>query len=116
MKMSHVFVLLPNTYAYTTTISEGIRPLMRFREPEGETFIVSKEAAEKGGIEHNFPCRCIQLKTNTSLTDVGITARIASVLAQHDIACNAVSAYHHDYFFVPEAHGKKALDLLVEAF
>ena len=116
MKKSFAFVLLPNIYAYTTIISEGIRPLMRFREPEGETFIVSKEAAKKGGIEHNFPCRCIQLKTNTSLTDVGITARITSVLAQHEIACNAVSAYHHDYFFVQEAHGKKALDLLVEAF
>ena len=116
MKTSYAFVLLPNTYAYTTAISENLRPLMRFREPEGETFIVSKEAAKKGGIEHNFPCRCIQLKTNTSLADVGITARIARVLAQQNIACNAVSAYHHDYFFVPEVHGKKALDLLAQAF
>lgn len=89
---------------------------MRFREPEGETGIVSKDAAENGGIEYNFPCRCIQLKTNTSFTDVGITALIAAVLAQHNIACNAILAYHHDYFFVPEAYGKKALDLLEEAF
>ena len=85
---------------------------MSFREAEAETYILQKEAAEKNALEFSFPCRCIRLDTPTALTDVGITARVSKLLAQNDIPCNVVAAYHHDYFFIPESLAMKAKQVL----
>ena len=68
--------------------------------------------AERENLAFTFPCRYIQLEEETALTAVGITAKVAAVLAEHDIPCNVVAAYHHDYFFVPEAMAEHAVALL----
>lgn len=112
MNISLEFELLPSVYVYSTKICSGITPLMSFREAEAETYILQKEAAEKNALEFSFPCCCIRLDTPTALTDVGITARVSKVLAQNDIPCNVVAAYHHDYFFVPESLAMKAKQVL----
>lgn len=112
MNISLEFELLPSVYVYSTKTCSDITPLMSFREAMGETYILQKEAAEKNALEFSFPCRCIRLDTPTALTDVGITARVSKVLAQNDIPCNVVAAYHHDYFFVPESLAMKAKQVL----
>lgn len=106
------FVLLPSVYVYSTKTCSGIIPLMSFKEAEAETYILQKEAAEKNALEFSFPSHCIRLDTPTALTDVRITARVSKVLAQNDIPCNVVAAYHHDYFFVPEFLAMKAMRAL----
>ena len=112
MNISLEFVLLPSVYVYSTKICSGITPVMSFREAMGETYILQKEAAEKNALEFSFPCRCIRLNTPTTLTDVGITARVSKALCQNNIPCNVVAAYHHDYFFVPEPLALNAMRTL----
>jgi hypothetical protein len=112
MNISLEFELLPSVYVYSTKTCSDILLLMSFREAEAEIYILQKEAAEKNALEFSFPCRCIRLDTPTALTDVGITARVSKLLAQNDIPCNVVAAYHHDCFFVPESLAMKAKQVL----
>lgn len=110
--MNFEFLLLNPVYVFTQSLPEGITPLGSFEEAVGSSYIIQKVDAEAAGIAATFPCRCIQLKTPTSLTSVGITAQISGVLSQASIPCNVVAAYAHDYFFVPEKQALAALTLL----
>ena len=51
----------------------------------------------------------IWLRVHSSLEAVGLTARIAAVLAERGIAANVIAAAHHDYFFVPWDRREEAL-------
>ena len=82
-----------------------------FREEEGVTAIVPESVARELGEEGPAFAR-ITLQVHSSLTGFGLTAAVASVLAEHGIACNMVAAYHHDHAFVPEQDGERALELL----
>lgn len=82
-----------------------------FREEEGVTAIVPESVARELGEEGPTFAR-ITLQVHSSLTGFGLTAAVASVLAEHGIACNMVAAYHHDHAFVPEQDGERALELL----
>ena len=83
-----------------------------FREEEGITLIVRREESERRGFPSTFPCRMITLNVVSDLAAVGFLARVATELAAHNISVNAVSAYHHDYLFVPVRDAEKALDVL----
>ncbi len=104
------FVLHSSVYVYTQDCPAGITPFAQFSEKEGTTYILRQKEAQ--GLPVTFSCCCIQIEQETALTAVGITAKVAGVLAAAKIPCNVIAAYHHDYFFVPETHGKKALSLL----
>ena len=106
------FILHSPVYVYTQTCPLGLEPLSFFREPQGRSYLLEREEAEREKLAFTFPCRCIQLEEETALTAVGITAKVAAVLAEYDIPCNVVAAYHHDYFFVPEAMAEQAVALL----
>ena len=106
------FILHTPVYVYTQTCPAGVVPLAFFKEQQGESYLLELEAAEREKLAFTFPCRCIQLEAETLLTAVGITAKVAVVLAEHDIPCNVVAAYYHDYFFVPEAIAERAVTLL----
>lgn len=85
-----------------------------FKEQEGITLIVKKADAERLGLPFTFPCRRITLLVHSSLEAVGFFARIAARLAEHGIATNCVSAYHHDHLFVPLEDADRALLVLQE--
>lgn len=82
-----------------------------FREDEGVTAIVPEPLARELGEEGQAFAR-ITLMVHSSLEGFGLTAAVASTLAEHGIACNMVAAYHHDHAFVPAADGERALALL----
>lgn len=82
-----------------------------FREDEGVTAIVPSDLAEELGIEGPDFAR-ITLTVHSDLEGVGLTAAVASALAEAGIACNMVAAFHHDHAFVPAARGEDALSLL----
>ena len=88
--------------------------LLFFREPEGNTYVVTKENA----LAKKIPCKetwaLITVETTTSLNAIGITAYISSILAQYNIPCNVVAAFHHDHLFVPFVQGSSALQILRE--
>lgn len=82
-----------------------------FREDEGVTAIVPEELARELGEEGPAMAR-ITLTVHSSLEGVGLTAAVASTLADNGIACNMVAAFHHDHAFVPAADAERALTRL----
>ena len=86
--------------------------LAMFREEEGVSLIIADHKAAEFGLPLGSPMRQITLTVFSSLDGVGLTAAIAGMLADHGIACNMVSAYHHDHAFVPAAMADRALSLL----
>ena len=110
------FSLLPDTYVYAQQTTLACMPLMMFDGQEGKTYILRKNEAVEQGILFKYPCRCIQLVTKTALNQVGITASIARLLADENISCNVVAAYHHDYFFVSQDKAEIALTVLQSNF
>ena len=86
--------------------------LATFREAEGLSLILPQEAAEFLGLPLTAPMRQIILQVFSSLEGVGLTAAVASVLADRGIACNMVAAYHHDHAFVPAPDAERAVAVL----
>jgi len=66
------------------------------------------------GAEIAFPCRMITCKVQSSLSAVGMIARISKELGSEGISCNVVSAFFHDYLFVPEDDAEMAMDVLLD--
>ena len=82
-----------------------------FREDEGVTAIVPEPVARELGEEGPAMAR-ITLMVHSSLEGVGLTAGVASALADNGIACNMVAAFHHDHAFVPADDAERALEIL----
>jgi hypothetical protein len=93
-------------------IPTAIDPLLTFREQEGTTLVLRREAAERAGLGYQFASRLITLTVHSSLDAVGLLAAITTRLAQAGISVNAVSAFYHDHLFVPEHRAAEALGLL----
>ncbi|MGJ4928068.1 ACT domain-containing protein [Bradyrhizobium sp. HKCCYLS2038] len=92
----------------------GLTPLMLFREREATTLIVRREDAERAGLSYQFAARLITLTVHSALDAVGLLAAVTTALAAAGISVNAVSAFHHDHLFVPEARAHEAVLLLQE--
>ncbi len=73
------------------------------REDEGTTAIVPHDSGDFARIT---------LTVHSALEGVGLTAAVATALAQQGIACNVVAGFHHDHLFVPRARAEEALDVL----
>lgn len=86
--------------------------LATFHEAEGLSLILPEVAARTLGLPLVGPMRQITLQVLSALDGVGLTAAVASVLADHGIACNMVAAFHHDHAFVPAADAERAVGLL----
>jgi len=83
-----------------------------FREAEGLSLILPVEHARAAGLPVDQPMACITLSVFSALEGVGLTAAVATTLADAGIACNMVAAFHHDHAFVPYTLAEKALDVL----
>lgn len=83
-----------------------------FREAEGMSLIVPAEAAEAAGLAVEAVMRQVTLGVPSSLEGVGLTAAVATALAERGIACNMVAALRHDHAFVPEDRAEEAVDAL----
>jgi hypothetical protein len=71
------------------------------REAEGRGAIVELAAARRAGRSVDFVAARITLTVHSDLAAVGLTAAVATRLAQHGIACNVVAGLRHDHLFVP---------------
>ncbi len=83
-----------------------------FREDEGFTLVLPVEVAPAHGFATDLPMARIVLEVYSALDGVGLTAAVATALADENIPCNMVSAYHHDHVFVPELQKHEALRIL----
>lgn len=127
----------PSTYAFCTlrpqksdtakepvkdieqVLSCGIVPLATYHEKEGLTLIVERLEAEKLAIDVPLEIcpshfKRITLKVHSSLDAVGLTAVVATKLAEGGISANVVAAYYHDHIFVQCEKADTAMDLLSE--
>lgn len=108
----------PETYRFCSVADESVTAVLvasslgLFRESEGVTVIVSDDVARRLGLAGSDPMARIVLNVYSALDGVGLTAAVASVLAQADIACNMVAAFHHDHVFVPLPAADKAVAIL----
>jgi hypothetical protein len=56
----------------------------------------------------------ITLTVHSSLDAVGLTAAVATKLAEYDISANVIAAYYHDHIFVQTEKSELALKALRE--
>jgi uncharacterized protein len=85
-----------------------------FKEEEGTTLILLLTEARTLGFSDAMPMRRIVLEVFSALDGVGLTAGVATALAQENIPCNMVAGYHHDHVFVPAAQAEQAQAVLIE--
>ncbi len=103
---------------FCTTADEALaataQPLAlgAFREAEGVSLILPRSAAEALGFLVSLPMRRIELSVNSALDGVGLTAAVASALAEEGVPCNVVAAFWHDHIFVPSQMAERALAAL----
>ncbi|TAD71543.1 MAG: ACT domain-containing protein [Sphingomonadales bacterium] len=75
------------------------------REDEGTTAIVP-------GHGEGAAFARITLTVHSALEGIGLTAVVATALAEAGIACNVVAGFHHDHLFVPWQRRDEALAVL----
>lgn len=92
----------------------GIKPWAIIREKEGVTLILEKSEADEYGVRGGSVFRRITLNVHSSLDAVGLTAAIATRLAQAGISANVVAGYYHDHVFVQRDRAEEAVGLLKE--
>ena len=90
----------------------ALTPLAMFREAEGVSLILEQGAAEAAGFPVEAPMALITLNVYSALDGVGLTAAVATALAEVGIACNMVAALNHDHFFVPADRADEAVETL----
>ncbi|MCF2949837.1 ACT domain-containing protein [Paraglaciecola aquimarina] len=93
---------------------EKLQPIGTFQEKEALTVIVTKQAAEQFHLPYESVFKCITLSVHSSLEAVGLTAAVASKLAEYNISANVVAAYYHDHIFVCETDAVQAMKALHE--
>lgn len=99
------------TVAEEEAISLLQQSIASFRESEGLTLVLPRSAL--GDLESvSMPMKRITLEVHSSLEAVGLTAAVASALAEEGISANVVAAYYHDHIFVPKASADRALAVL----
>lgn len=90
----------------------GAQPLATFRETEGISAILARGTADAEQLQYEFVARMIKLGVYSSLDAVGLIAAVSHRLAQAGISVNPVSAYFHDYLFVPSHKAEEAMAAL----
>lgn len=103
-------------YAFVTVPKNadlgGLEPIAAFREEEGLTLIVEEGVALRAGLKPLFRAAWITLRVHSDLQAVGLTAAVATALAEAGISCNVVAAAFHDHLFVPVESADAALAAL----
>jgi len=96
-------------WEFVTGTQEAVSgSLMQFREREGWTHIVP--AHRSATEEQRFVW--LELTVHSDLNAIGFLAVVAKALADADVPCNAVAAFHHDHIFVPESKADIAVAAL----
>ncbi len=91
---------------------DDVQPLGSFQEAEGLTVILPLQQAEHLGLPSSYVAAWLTLHVHSALEAVGLTAAVASALAQAGISCNVIAGFYHDHLFVAHADGPRALAVL----
>jgi len=111
-------VLLDGDFVFCTAVGASLadvahlNPLATYQEQEGLSLLLQQGQADASTYEYHGVFKGITLSVHSSLGAVGLTAAVASKLAEFDIPANMVAAHYHDHVFVPREKAPKALELL----
>ena len=109
-------VLRPGTFVFALvhdeSLLEAVVPEATIREDEGLTVILRREQADALGLAYDYVAAWITLRVHSALDAVGLTAAIATALADADLSCNVVAGHHHDHLLVPAARALEAIEVL----
>lgn len=109
-------VLNRGVYAFVSlsagSVPEAIQPIATFRESEGLTLIVEEQQAKDAQLTVLFRAAWITLSVHSDLQAIGLTAAVATALAEAGISCNVVAAARHDHLFVPVESAGHAIAVL----
>ena len=104
----HGFITIP----FGSGWPQGLVPVATFAETEGASVIALSSILQGIGLEYEEGWAKITIGATSALSAVGLTAKIASALAETGISANIVAAYHHDHVFVPWARRDEAMAVL----
>ncbi len=105
--------LQPGTYVFCVDDGQTrLSPVATIREKEGLTIVLPREDADRARLPYDMELAWITNTAETTLDQVGITARFSAALAEAGIACNVIAGFHHDHLFVPAHRGNEALAIL----
>lgn len=96
------------------SLPAGIAAFALIAEAEGLTVIAPIPVLAQAAVPHEAGWARISLHVHSSLSAVGLTARVATALAEHGISANVVAGALHDHFFVQWERRQKAMSLLAE--
>lgn len=103
-------------YGFATTSSTDnisvAEVLGTFQESEGLTILASKKYLEGKGLNYEGPFAKLTVEVHTSLELVGLTAVLATKLAENGISANVYAAFYHDHIFVQYNARNKAITAL----
>jgi hypothetical protein len=106
----------PGVYAFCQLSGDAdlasLPAIATFREQEGVTAILPEESAAAAGLQVAFRAAWITLTVHSDLHAVGLTAAVATALAEAGISCNVVAAVTHDHLFVPVDRADDAVAVL----
>ena len=91
-----------------------LQPIATFMEQEGLTVIVEKQQAQRVNLEFDGVFKLITLTVHSGLDAVGLTAAVATKLAEHGVSANVVAAFFHDHIFVQTDKAEHAMAALKE--
>ncbi len=100
---------------FCTSADKGVDrsgALTVFEEDEGCSLVLPGQLAVERGFVTDQPMARIRLMVHSALDGVGLTAAVAGALADENIPCNMVAAYHHDHAFVPWGMRERAMRIL----
>lgn len=110
LKSGRYFFCTTNDMTVLAVLSD--RSLATFREEEGTALVLTEEDAAVHSFDLSMPMARIVLEVFSALDGVGLTAGVATALANEGIPCNMIAAYHHDNVFVPEQMAARAVEIL----
>ena len=89
-----------------------LEPFATVQEAEGLSVVTPQQRAIELGVATSVPFRCITLEVLSSLEAVGLTAAVATALAEIDVAANVIAGAHHDHLLVPVDDAERAMAAL----
>ena len=93
-------------------VPDGVSVEATIVEEEGTTTVLATTDAERLGIRPEFVAAWLTLGVHSPLGAVGLTAAVATALAEEGIPCNVLAGYHHDHLLVPAQQADRALAVL----
>jgi hypothetical protein len=106
-----VFTTIPAEICAAINLKD-LAPVATFKEGEGLSLILPENNARAAGLDCSFRAAWITLMVYSDLDAVGLTAAVATALAEEGISCNMVAALHHDHLFVPQENAQRTMEIL----